>query len=314
MTRPKLYGIFIDEWLELNRRRLLSMNHNEATAAKLNELNDAGFNQIAIDFLQNLAKAIYKEQAGNSAVRYVHRDDKETWKANFFGPDEEITLLRQSSPLTCVENLHSFIHRISNALDTESSFTSTNFLANNLERNAESDGSVSSDDEFEDAQEYLLEDSLERITQDKPQKSFGIRSEERKVSVSERLTFEDKNYKIIEESSWFRRAVSGVGAVAIRAGALVVGVVHRAASGAGHAAYSALEMVGIVRRRTVQVTYHENFGVQWEEHETVVSERFTYEGKTYETFETDEEIEEIVEETEAVAIIGREQEIFTQDE
>ncbi|KAG0054682.1 hypothetical protein BGZ90_005921, partial [Linnemannia elongata] len=62
------------------------------------------------------------------------------------------------------------------------------------------------------------------------------------------------------------------------------------------------------------VTYRENFGVQWEERETAVSERFTYEVKTYETFETTEEIEEIVEETEAVAIIAREQETLTGDE
>src|SRR5690349_623562 len=45
-----------------------------------------------------------------------------------------------------------------------------------------------------------------------------------------------------------------------------------------------------------------------------LTERFTYEVKTYETFETVEEVEEIVEETEAVAIIAREQEIVTQDE
>ncbi|KAF9546834.1 hypothetical protein EC957_009285 [Mortierella hygrophila] len=410
MTRPKLYGIFIDEWLKVNIHRLLCMKHNEATTTKLNELIEAGFNQIAIDFLQNLAKAIYKEQAGNSVVRYVHRDDKETWKAKFFGPEEESTLLRQSSPLTCVENLHSFMHRslleyfrslqmaklvptinkrenervetrsrsmsqtnnqqadllqkysttndqrkqnnppspsltpsphqytqhmmafsISNALDPESSFTSTNFLANNLERNtlrdacadtsldAESDGSVSSDDEFEDAQEYLSSDPLERITQDEPHKSFCIRWEEHKVSVSERFTFEVKNYEIVEESSWFRRAVSGVGAAAIGAGALVVGVVRRAAFGAGHAAETDYKLDGPPEtvesaKPAFQVTYHENFGVQWEERETAVSESFTYEVKTYETFECVEEIEEIVEETEVVAIIAHEQEIVTEDE
>ncbi|KAF9901267.1 hypothetical protein EC991_006372, partial [Linnemannia zychae] len=63
-----------------------------------------------------------------------------------------------------------------------------------------------------------------------------------------------------------------------------------------------------------QVTYHEQFGVQWEQRETTVSERFTYEVKTYETFETTEEIEEIVEETEAIAIVAREQEIETKEQ
>ncbi|KAG0277326.1 hypothetical protein BGZ96_002911, partial [Linnemannia gamsii] len=239
MTRLKLYGIFIDEWLTVNRERLLGMQHNEATMTKLEELIGADFNQIAIGFLQDLATAIYKEQGGNTVVKYVHRDDKETWKAKYFGPDEETTLLRQSSPLTCVENLHSFIHRslleyfrslqmaklvstnnkqengrmettprnisktnnqqtdvlqeysttndqrkqtslpktfsISNTIGPESSFTPPNFLANTLETttlrdacvdtrlDAESDGGVSSDDEFEDAQEYLSGDSVDEV-------------------------------------------------------------------------------------------------------------------------------------------------------
>ncbi|KAG9061239.1 hypothetical protein KI688_007577 [Linnemannia hyalina] len=40
-----------------------------------------------------------------------------------------------------------------------------------------------------------------------------------------------------------------------------------------------------------QVTYQEQFGVQWHERETTLSERFIYEVKTYETFETLEEVE-----------------------
>ncbi|KAF9118428.1 hypothetical protein BGX30_004583, partial [Mortierella sp. GBA39] len=324
MTRPMLFGIFIDKWLEAGRRRLRTTVHSKAAMAKLEELIDAGFNQAAIDFLQNLAKAIYKEQAGNPFVKYVHRDDKETWKADFFGPDEEITLLRQSSPLTCVENLHSFLHRslweyflflhmarlkppinkreneraettlrsisqtnsqqtdlllehsttndqrkqnnlpspsvtpsphqntqhimsfsIPNALDPESSLTPPNFLATTLERitlrdgcadaklDAESDGSVSSDDEFEDAQEYLSSDSLEPITQvgptSKPVASQG--------------------------TSWFRKisTATGAGAVAVGAGALAVGAAKDVASGAGHAAHGALEKVDGVWKRSVQV-------------------------------------------------------------
>ncbi|KAG0194962.1 hypothetical protein BGX33_004718, partial [Mortierella sp. NVP41] len=52
-----------------------------------------------------------------------------------------------------------------------------------------------------------------------------------------------------------------------------------------------------------KITYHDKFGVKWEQREIVVSERFSYEIQTHETFETIEEIEEIVEETEAIAII-----------
>ncbi|KAF9535931.1 hypothetical protein EC957_001416, partial [Mortierella hygrophila] len=61
-----------------------------------------------------------------------------------------------------------------------------------------------------------------------------------------------------------------------------------------------------------QVTYQENFGVQWEERETTVSDRYTYEVKTYETFETIEEIEEVVEEDVAIAIVSRDQGVVTE--
>ncbi|KAG0207760.1 hypothetical protein BGX33_006654 [Mortierella sp. NVP41] len=111
MTRLRLYDNFINQWLEINRQRLTSMKHDTATKVALEELIDGGFKEIAIDFLQDLAAAIYKEQDGQSIVKYVHRLDKETWKAKFFGPDLDISLLRESSPLTCKEHLHQFIHR-----------------------------------------------------------------------------------------------------------------------------------------------------------------------------------------------------------
>ncbi|KAG0041880.1 Bud site selection protein 6 [Gryganskiella cystojenkinii] len=111
ITRPKLFGMFIEDWLEVNRKRLISMELSKEARAKLDELIDGDFKTIAINFLQDLAKDIYEKQAGHSVVQYIHRVDKGSWKSKFFGPDEETTLLRQSSPLTCVENLHSFIHR-----------------------------------------------------------------------------------------------------------------------------------------------------------------------------------------------------------
>ncbi|KAG0372478.1 hypothetical protein BGX24_000199, partial [Mortierella sp. AD032] len=63
-------------------------------------------------------------------------------------------------------------------------------------------------------------------------------------------------------------------------------------------------------KATFQVTYHEQFGVQWQERETTVSERFTYEVKTYETFETTEDIEEIVEDYEVSEVVAKEQAVI----
>ncbi|KAG0351182.1 hypothetical protein BGX24_007920, partial [Mortierella sp. AD032] len=63
-----------------------------------------------------------------------------------------------------------------------------------------------------------------------------------------------------------------------------------------------------------QVTYHEQFGVQWQERETTVSERFTYEVKTYETFETVDVVEEVVDEKTAAVILSRQEEVIVDGE
>ncbi|KAF9335012.1 hypothetical protein BGZ91_010636, partial [Linnemannia elongata] len=113
MTRSQLYKSFVHQWLEINKRRLTTsltlqcpttaytLTTSTATAAStLQELIDEGFQEVALDFLQSLAAAIYKHQSGKPIVEYWHRFDKTTWKADFFGPELNITLLRESSPLT----------------------------------------------------------------------------------------------------------------------------------------------------------------------------------------------------------------------
>ncbi|KAG0011240.1 hypothetical protein BGZ80_000826, partial [Entomortierella chlamydospora] len=62
-----------------------------------------------------------------------------------------------------------------------------------------------------------------------------------------------------------------------------------------------------------QLTYKEKFGVEWTERETAVSDKWTYETKTYETFEEVEQVEEVVDETEAAAIIRKNQEVADGD-
>ncbi|KAF9398099.1 hypothetical protein BGZ94_006104, partial [Podila epigama] len=62
-----------------------------------------------------------------------------------------------------------------------------------------------------------------------------------------------------------------------------------------------------------QLTYKEKFGIEWSVRETTVSEKWTYEVKTYETYEEIEYIEEIVEEAEAEVIIKKEQQLVIED-
>ncbi|KAF9410646.1 hypothetical protein BGZ94_001583, partial [Podila epigama] len=62
-----------------------------------------------------------------------------------------------------------------------------------------------------------------------------------------------------------------------------------------------------------QLTYKEKFGLEWATRETTVSEKWTYEVKTYETYEEIEYIEEVVEETEVETILKKEKEIVVED-
>ncbi|KAG0271394.1 hypothetical protein BGZ95_000799, partial [Linnemannia exigua] len=111
MTRWQLFKAFVNKWLECNKERLLSMQLGGKAAEVLDELVQGGFKEIALKFLQDLAGAMYQHQRGEPVVEYVHRWDKDTWKAQFFGTGLDITLLRESSPLTRQSNLHSFLHR-----------------------------------------------------------------------------------------------------------------------------------------------------------------------------------------------------------
>ncbi|KAF9977527.1 hypothetical protein BGZ75_010287 [Mortierella antarctica] len=57
-------------------------------------------------------------------------------------------------------------------------------------------------------------------------------------------------------------------------------------------------------KEAFQVTCKENFHVEWTENKTRISEKWTYEEKTYETYAEVEEVEEMVEEAEAEIIIA----------
>ncbi|KAF9121418.1 hypothetical protein BGW39_010552 [Mortierella sp. 14UC] len=111
ITRLQIYNTFIDQWLEINRLRLQSKQLSAEAEAVLEELVEEGFIKVGIDFSKKLAGAIYEKQQGNPTVQYSHRSDKTSWKAQFFGPDTDITLLRESNPLTRSGSSHRFIHR-----------------------------------------------------------------------------------------------------------------------------------------------------------------------------------------------------------
>ncbi|KAG0355803.1 hypothetical protein BGX24_006536, partial [Mortierella sp. AD032] len=111
VTRVRIYETFIRQWLDINQKRLQTLRLSRDESNILDEMIQEDFAELAITFLKNLATAIFKEQDGNPVVRYVPKDDKTTWKFEFFGDKPEVMFLRQASPLTRAGFLHRFIHR-----------------------------------------------------------------------------------------------------------------------------------------------------------------------------------------------------------
>ncbi|KAF9549944.1 hypothetical protein EC957_002004 [Mortierella hygrophila] len=110
MTRLSLYQSFVGHWIHLGKLRLLSMKMDAGTMDVLEELLDDGFSNAVMDFLKDVAVAIFHEQDGDPIVQFTQRKDGATWKAKFFGPRSEFTLLRESSPLTRAGVQYQFIH------------------------------------------------------------------------------------------------------------------------------------------------------------------------------------------------------------
>jgi len=111
VTRVGLYDHFVEQWLERGKKRLGEKDLNLQARAAFESLSDEGFTQHGIEFIKNLAVAIYKEQDGQPVVRYSRAKGEQSWKAEFFSRDKEKRLLREACPLARNGNQHRFMHR-----------------------------------------------------------------------------------------------------------------------------------------------------------------------------------------------------------
>ncbi|KAF8932180.1 hypothetical protein BGZ47_011519 [Haplosporangium gracile] len=111
VTHVGLYDEFVKHWLETNKLRLQSNTLSKDEQDVLQMLMGDGFIAKGIDFQRRLADSIFKEQNGNPVVQYTHLRDKESWKAEFFSPDPQIRLLRESCPLKRTGSQFRFVHR-----------------------------------------------------------------------------------------------------------------------------------------------------------------------------------------------------------
>lgn len=111
IARVELFDGFARRWLEVNQARLEESPLNASERSEFDLLLEDDFLSHGIQFQKNLAEAIFNEQAGYPVVRYTHLRDRDTWKAEFFNPDGQTKLLRESSTVTRSGSDYRFIHR-----------------------------------------------------------------------------------------------------------------------------------------------------------------------------------------------------------
>ncbi|KAG0313965.1 hypothetical protein BGZ99_008459, partial [Dissophora globulifera] len=111
ITRVALYDQFMELYMERGKRRLSENDLSPQDKKDLERLADDGFTQNGINFLKDLACAIYKNQAGYPIVTYSHHRHQGTWKQEFFYRKDEKQLLLQAGPLARSGNQYRFIHK-----------------------------------------------------------------------------------------------------------------------------------------------------------------------------------------------------------
>jgi hypothetical protein len=101
----------LEQWVERGQMRLIERDLGSQVQNAFDALIEDGFSKNTIGFVKDLAVAIFEHQDGNSVVTYSPIQDKTTWKAEFFGLNNDKNLMREASPLNHRGNQYRFIHR-----------------------------------------------------------------------------------------------------------------------------------------------------------------------------------------------------------
>ncbi|GJJ67817.1 hypothetical protein EMPS_00163 [Entomortierella parvispora] len=112
ITRVRIYDEFMALWLERGRKKFeedKELSHEQKKAFQ--SLCNDGFVQSGMDFIRDLAVAIFEKQHGKTTVEYSKKIDKGYWKDRFFSLDGEVPILCNVCPLNRNGNQIQFIHR-----------------------------------------------------------------------------------------------------------------------------------------------------------------------------------------------------------
>ncbi|KAF9899828.1 hypothetical protein EC991_008249 [Linnemannia zychae] len=111
VIQQNLYDGFIQEWVQISRKQFDTARFSDEDRRTFRDLLEADFLWCVMDYCKRLVEAIYLQQKGKPVVKYNNLKEKATWKAEFFGDDTKVTLLREASPLTREGIRYWFIHQ-----------------------------------------------------------------------------------------------------------------------------------------------------------------------------------------------------------
>ncbi|KAF9976037.1 hypothetical protein BGZ75_000348, partial [Mortierella antarctica] len=235
VRRVTLYDEFVVLWLERGKKRVGNKDMDRQERAEFDRLTDEGFTQHCISFLKDMAKAIYKNQAGNPVVTYSRKRDRGTWKEAFFSRENESQLLLEASPLTRSGIQYRFIHKSL----LEYFFSRSVFEPQEGKEKSDQDaapgrrGSVSSNFSFDDDLMPAEEEPAptQPLAVDHPLSWRSFVSEPSVLDflsdrVQQEPLFKDQLYTMIEQSKankQMRKAAANAITILVRAGVLFQG-------------------------------------------------------------------------------------------
>ncbi|KAF8977197.1 hypothetical protein BGZ46_007568 [Entomortierella lignicola] len=110
VTRIALYDKFVYRWLERNRKRF-SETIATTNAEAFDRLCETGFIKHGLEFIRDIAAAIYIKNDGKPVVTYPVGGEQSTWKDAFFSQTEENKILQQAIPIIRNGSQYRFINK-----------------------------------------------------------------------------------------------------------------------------------------------------------------------------------------------------------
>ncbi len=111
LTRATLYDESMKARFEREKQRLQGKELTDDLKSAFNDLDREGFVKHCMQFVTQLAVAIYEKNQGNPVVEYDPFTDEAVWKDAFFGRDRYQSILREAWPLIRHGNQYRFEHK-----------------------------------------------------------------------------------------------------------------------------------------------------------------------------------------------------------